>query len=45
MNSVPRALRIASKKKSQISGKKFRIYKAGSRTQAVIKPFKGKKGK
>ena len=44
-NSVNRALRIASKKKAVISGKRIRIYKAGTRTQAIIKPPKGKKGR
>ncbi len=45
VNSVPRALRIASKKQAVISGNRIRIYKAGTRTQAVIKPPKVKRGK
>lgn len=42
-NSVSRALRIISQKKPFLGGRKVRIYKAGSRTQAVMKPQKVKR--
>ena len=45
VNSVPRALRIASKKKAVIQGNRVRIYKAGTRTQAVVKPPKVRRGR
>lgn len=45
INSVPRALRIASKKQAIIHGNRIRIYKAGTRTQALVKPPKVKRGK
>jgi hypothetical protein len=41
-NSVPRSLRVASKKKSFLDGVRFRIYKAGSRTLVYLKPPKSK---
>ncbi len=40
--SVLRALRLASKKKSSIDGARVRIYKAGTRTVAAVKPKKSK---
>lgn len=39
-NSVPRSLRVASKKKSCIGGNRFRIYKSGTRTIVFIRPQK-----
>lgn len=39
-NSLPRSLRVASKKKSIIGGNKFRIYKAGTRTMVFVRPQK-----
>ncbi len=45
INSVPRALRIASKKKAIIQGNRIRIYKAGTRTQAIVKPPKVRRGR
>eukprot|EP00347_Sterkiella_histriomuscorum_P023864 403333121 len=39
-NSVPRSLRVASKKKSVLAGNKFRIYKAGTRTIVFVRPQK-----
>eukprot|EP00831_Metopus_contortus_P031985 TRINITY_DN25959_c0_g1_i1.p1 TRINITY_DN25959_c0_g1~~TRINITY_DN25959_c0_g1_i1.p1 ORF type:complete len:1431 (-),score=259.64 TRINITY_DN25959_c0_g1_i1:38-4204(-) len=45
VNSVPRALRVASKKQAVINGNRIRIYKAGTRTQAIIKPPKVKRGR
>lgn len=44
INSVPRALRVASKKQAVIHGNRIRIYKAGTRTQALLKPPKVKRG-
>ena len=41
--SVLRGLRLASKKKSSIDGNRVRIYKAGSRTVAHVRPKKSKK--
>ena len=41
-NSIPRSLRVASKKKSVIAGNKFRIYKAGTRTMVFVRPQKRK---
>ena len=40
VNSLPRSLRVASKKKSVIAGNKFRIYKAGTRTMVFVRPQK-----
>ena len=40
--SVLRGLRLASKKKSTIDGNRVRIYKAGSRTVAHVRPKKAK---
>jgi len=37
-NSVARALRVASKKKSLVDGTRFRIYKAGTRTMVFVRP-------
>jgi len=45
VNSVARALRVASKKKAVIGGARIRIYKAGTRTQAIVKPPKVKRGR
>eukprot|EP01022_Parablepharisma_sp_SALTPOND_P003502 TRINITY_DN1141_c0_g1_i1.p1 TRINITY_DN1141_c0_g1~~TRINITY_DN1141_c0_g1_i1.p1 ORF type:complete len:1379 (+),score=244.39 TRINITY_DN1141_c0_g1_i1:5896-10032(+) len=45
VNSVPRALRVASKKMAIIQGNRIRIYKAGTRTRAIIKPPKVKRGR
>ena len=45
VNSVARALRVASKKLAVIHGNRFRIYKAGTRVQALIKPIKQKRSK
>ena len=39
-NSVPRSLRVASKKKSIVGGNRFRIYKAGTRTMVFVRPQK-----
>lgn len=39
-NSLPRSLRVASKKKSIIQGNKVRIYKAGTRTIVFVRPQK-----
>lgn len=39
-NSVPRSLRVASKKKSILHGNRFRIYKAGTRTIVFVRPQK-----
>jgi len=39
-NSVPRSLRVASKKKAVIDGVRIRIYKAGTKTMMFIKPKK-----
>ena len=39
-NSLPRSLRVASKKKSVIGGNKVRIYKAGTRTMVFVRPQK-----
>jgi len=39
-NSLPRSLRVASKKKSIIGGNKVRIYKAGTRTMVFVRPQK-----
>ncbi len=39
-NSIPRSLRVASKKKSIILGNKVRIYKAGTRTMVFVRPQK-----
>lgn len=39
-NSIPRSLRVASKKKSIIGGNKVRIYKAGTRTIVFVRPQK-----
>lgn len=41
-NSIPRSLRVASKKKSIIEGVRFRIYKAGTRTMVFVRPQKRK---
>jgi hypothetical protein len=40
VNSIPRSLRIASKKKSELDGIRFRIYKAGTRTMVFVRPQK-----
>ena len=39
-NSVPRSMRIASKKKSTVLGNRIRIYKAGTRTIVFVRPQK-----
>jgi len=39
-NSVPRSLRVASKKNSTLDGNRFRIYKAGTRTIVFYRPSK-----
>ncbi len=41
-NSVPRSLRVASKKQSTLNGNRFRIYKAGTRTIVFVRPQKRK---
>jgi hypothetical protein len=37
-NSIPRSLRVASKKKSELDGVRFRVYKAGTRTMVFVRP-------
>jgi hypothetical protein len=39
-NSLPRSLRVASKKMSSIGGTRFRIFRAGTKTTIFLRPPK-----